>query len=179
MHEVAVAWQNEGVAAVACVSKFSPRNAAHEQAMAEAVRHAAPHLSVTEGHRLSGRLNFPRRLATAYFNAAVGRLHGEFLDAVEAALADAGISAQVRLLKADGGAVPLELSRREPVQSILSGPAASVMGGALSWGAGAQLGDQRRVWVSAWPLFMEAGSARNQDRQNRKLAIAGPWANRI
>ena len=57
--------------------------------------------------------------------------------------------------------------------------AASVMGGALSWGAGAQLGDQRRVWVSAWPLFMEAGSARNQDRQNRKLAIAGPWANRI
>ena len=99
-----------------------------QQSMAEAVRKAAPQMPLTEGHRLSGRLNFPRRLATAYFNAAVGRLHGEFLDAVEAALADAGISAQVRLLKADGGAVPLELSRREPVQSILSGPAASVMG---------------------------------------------------
>ena len=128
LHEAAASWQAEGVAAVACVSKFSPRNAAHEQAMAEAVRHAAPQMPVTEGHRLSGRLNFPRRLATAYFNAAVGRLHGEFLDAVEAALAGAGIRAQVRLLKADGGAVPLELSRREPVQSILSGPAASVMG---------------------------------------------------
>ena len=128
LHEAAASWQAEGVAAVACVSKFSPRNAAHEQAMAEAVRHAAPQMPVTEGHRLSGRLNFPRRLATAYFNAAVARLHGEFLDAVEAALAGAGIRAQVRLLKADGGAVPLELSRREPVQSILSGPAASVMG---------------------------------------------------
>ena len=128
LHEAAASWQAEGVAAVACVSKFSPRNAAHEQAMAEAVRHAAPQMPVTEGHRLSGRLNFPRRLATAYFNAAVGRLHREFLDAVEAALAGAGIRAQVRLLKADGGAVPLELSRREPVQSILSGPAASVMG---------------------------------------------------
>ena len=126
--EAAASWQAEGVAAVACVSKFSPRNATHEQAMAEAVRHAAPQMPVTEGHRLSGRLNFPRRLATAYFNAAVGRLHREFLDAVEAALAGAGIRAQVRLLKADGGAVPLELSRREPVQSILSGPAASVMG---------------------------------------------------
>ena len=121
-------WQKQGVAAVACVSKFSPRNAAHEQAMSEAVREAAPHMPVTEGHRLSGRLNFPRRLATAYFNAAVGRLHGEFLDAVEAALNGAGIRASVRLLKADGGAVPLELSRCEPVQSILSGPAASVMG---------------------------------------------------
>ena len=128
LHEAATNWQTEGVAAVACVSKFSPRNAAHEQTMADAVRHAAPQMPVTEGHRLSGRLNFPRRLATAYFNAAVARLHGEFLDAVEAALAGAGIRAQVRLLKADGGAVPLELSRREPVQSILSGPAASVMG---------------------------------------------------
>ena len=47
---------------------------------------------------------------------------------MEAALAEAGITASVRLLKADGGAVPLPLSRREPVQSILSGPAASVMG---------------------------------------------------
>lgn len=121
-------WEAAGVAAVACVGKFSPRNAAHELAMAEAVRSTAPQMSITAGHRLSGRLNFPRRMATAYFNAAVQRLHNEFLDAVEAALAEAGITASVRLLKADGGAVPLTLSRREPVQSILSGPAASVMG---------------------------------------------------
>lgn len=121
-------WKAAGVAAVACVGKFSPRNAAHELAMSEAVRSAAPQMSITVGHRLSGRLNFPRRMATAYFNAAVQRLHNEFLDAVEAALAEAGITASVRLLKADGGAVPLTLSRREPVQSILSGPAASVMG---------------------------------------------------
>lgn len=121
-------WKAAGVAAVACVSKFSPRNAAHELAMSEAVQSAAPQMPVTMGHRLSGRLNFPRRMATAYFNAAVQRLHNEFLDAVEAALAEADITASVRLLKADGGAVPQTLSRREPVQSILSGPAASVMG---------------------------------------------------
>lgn len=121
-------WEAAGVAAVACVGKFSPHNAAHELAMSEAVRSAAPQMSITAGHRLSGRLNFPRRMATAYFNAAVQRLHNEFLDAVEGALAEAGITASVRLLKADGGAVPLPLSRREPVQSILSGPAASVMG---------------------------------------------------
>ena len=121
-------WRGKGVAAVACVGKFSPRNAAHELAMAEAIHSAAPDMPVTLGHRLSGRLNFPRRMATAYFNAAVQRLHNEFLDAVETSLADAGVKASVRLLKADGGAVPLTLSRREPVQSILSGPAASVMG---------------------------------------------------
>lgn len=120
-------WQAEGVRAIACVGKFSPRNPAHEDRMREAA-HAASGLPVTRGHALSGQLNFPRRIATAYYNAAVERLHAAFLDAVEVELRHAGITAPVRLLKADGGAVPAELSRREPVQSILSGPAASVMG---------------------------------------------------
>lgn len=153
----AARWSAEGIAAVACVGKFSPRNPAHEQRMAQALSrenaasatnspNAAPNIapnaasdaahnvesgasfSVTLGHKLSGRLNFPRRIATAYFNAAVQRLHSNFLDAVESALAESGVRAAVRLLKADGGAVPLSLSRREPVQSVLSGPAASVMG---------------------------------------------------
>ncbi|MDD4701366.1 MAG: hydantoinase/oxoprolinase family protein [Desulfovibrio sp.] len=137
----AARWREEGIAAVACVGKFSPRNPAHEQRMAQAVSRgvetsargsakaaAADAPCITLGHRLSGRLNFPRRIATAYFNAAVQRLHARFLDAVENALAKAGVRAAVRLLKADGGAVPLSLSRLEPVQSILSGPAASVMG---------------------------------------------------
>ena len=111
--------------AVACVGKFSPRNPAHEQAMARAAGTALP---VTMGHTLSGQLNFPRRIATAYFNAAVARLQNDFLNAVEAALRDLGITAAPRLLKADGGAAPFSLAKQEPVQSILSGPAASVMG---------------------------------------------------
>ncbi|WP_297849150.1 hydantoinase/oxoprolinase family protein [uncultured Desulfovibrio sp.] len=123
----AARWRDEGVAAVACVGKFSPRNPAHERAMGAAAVKASG-LPVTLGHRLSGQLNFPRRVATAYYNAAVQRLHNEFLDAVEAALTGAGIHAVTRLLKADGGVTPTSLSRREPVQSILSGPAASVMG---------------------------------------------------
>ena len=119
-------WKNGGVRAVACVGKFSPRNPAHENRMREAAE--ASGLPATCGHSLSGQLNFPRRIATAYYNAAVARIHAAFLDAVEGELARAGIHAPVRLLKADGGAVPAGLSRRQPVQSILSGPAASVMG---------------------------------------------------
>ena len=126
--EAARAWGAAGVRACAVVGKFSPRNPAHEQRMAEALSAALPQAAVTRGHALSGALNFPRRVATAYYNAAVSRLHNRFIDAVEAAFREAGINAPVRLLKADGGAVPLSLSRREPVQSILSGPAASVMG---------------------------------------------------
>ena len=119
-------WKAADVRAVACVGKFSPRNPAHENRMREAA--AASGLPVSCGHCLSGQLNFPRRIATAYYNDAVARIHAAFLDAVEGELARAGIHAPVRLLKADGGAVPAGLSRRQPVQSILSGPAASVMG---------------------------------------------------
>ena len=119
-------WQREGVAAVACVGKFSPRNPVHEQAQADIVH--AVGLPAVAGHTLSGQLNFPRRIATAYYNAAVRRILGAFLDAVEQELAGAGIHAPVFLLKADGGALPAAAARREPVQSILSGPAASVMG---------------------------------------------------
>ena len=116
----------QGVAAVACVGKFSPRNAAHELAMADVVRAAG--LTPVCGHSLSGELNFPRRIATAYYNAAVARIVDGFLTAVEQSLQAAGIRAPLRLLKADGGAVPAALARQEPVQSVLSGPAASVMG---------------------------------------------------
>lgn len=130
--ETAAAWPAQGVSAVACVGKFSPRNPAQEQQMGEVAARASG-LPVTLGHSLSGRLNFPRRIATAYYNAAVARLTGEFLDAVEAALAEGGVTAPVRLLKADGGAAALAFSRREPVQSILSGPAASVMGVMALW----------------------------------------------
>lgn len=126
------AWPKKGVAAVACVGKFSPRNPAHENTMARIVEKYCE-LPVTLGHKLSGRLNFPRRIATAYYNAAVGRLHQNFLDAMEGSFRDAGINGSYRLLKADGGAIPFAVSRREPVQSILSGPAASVMGVLALW----------------------------------------------
>lgn len=127
LREACRQWKTSPVAAVAVVGKFSPRNPAHESAMAQCVQDNSG-LPVTLGHRLSGQLNFPRRIATAYYNAAVARLHGAFLDAVEQALRAEGINVSPRLLKADGGAIPAVLAREEPVQSILSGPAASVMG---------------------------------------------------
>lgn len=126
LKKAAARWRDAGVRAFAVAGKFSPRNPEHENAMAAVLESSGD--CVCRGHLVSGQLNFPRRIASVYYNAAVWRLHNAFLDAVEQALGDAGIHAPVRLLKADGGAVPLGASRRRPVESILSGPAASVMG---------------------------------------------------
>lgn len=123
-----VRMRDAGITAFACVSKFSPRNPVHEERMAGVVRDLVPDAFITCGHRLAGELNFPRRLATAYYNSAAHRLHKAFLDAVSDVLAGRGCRADIYLLKADGGALPLAQARQFPVQSMLSGPAASVMG---------------------------------------------------
>ena len=110
----------------AAVGKFSTRNPVHEDMIREAVGDAADFMTV--GHSLSGVLNFPRRIATAYFNSAVWRIYRRFVEAVEDSFRELGLNATVNVLKADGGTMPLQRSKELPVESILSGPAASVMG---------------------------------------------------
>ncbi len=115
-----------GVGLMGIVGKFSVRNPDHENRIAELLNGAAG--SVFLGHRLSGHLNFPRRIATTYLNAAVYPTHRKFYTAVSESLAQKGLDVPIRLLKADGGNMGLEASLAVPVQTINSGPAASVMG---------------------------------------------------
>ena len=123
---IAKKYAKKGLRVYATVSKFSTRNPAHELRIGEMLNGQADFVSL--GHRLSGELNFPRRINTAYYNSSVWRLFNRFAVAVEETLQTRKISAQVNILKADGGTMPLPLARNMPVESILSGPAASVMG---------------------------------------------------
>ncbi len=128
--EEIAAWQRrcqeKGLRTYAVAGKFSPRNPEHELELRTLLQDQADFVSV--GHQLGGRLNFPRRVATSFYNAAVWRSFNRFADAVSTSAREFGLEASIDILKADGGTMPLELSRRQPVQSILSGPAASVMG---------------------------------------------------
>lgn len=117
--------RKKGIKVFAVVSKFSTRNPIHEQYIQQKLADAD---FISVGHTLSGNLNFPRRIATAYYNAAVWRLYNKFSYAIEESLKGFGVIAPVNILKADGGTIPLHVSRSVPVESILSGPAASVIG---------------------------------------------------
>ena len=105
---------------------FSPRNPVHEQEMARVAEEASG-LPASMGWPVCPAAQFSRR-CHAYYNAAVSNLHNASLDPVENSAAFAGHTAKTRLLKADGGATSFGESRKNPVQSILSGPSASVMG---------------------------------------------------
>ncbi len=132
------AWQKKGLQHFAVAGKFSVRNACHELAIAQELQTlgVAPQ-HITLSHTLTGQLNFPRRMAAAYANASIYTVQQTFLQAVRAAVQDffveQGCPAQhmppLFLLKADGGALRLEMAVDTPLNSVLSGPAASVMGG--------------------------------------------------
>jgi len=111
---------------VGVVGKFSTRNPVHELMVSRLIN--ARFAKVFMGHRVSGSLNFPRRIATTYLNTAVYSIHKEFFTAVKRALEKKGMTVPIRILKADGGNMSLDVSIDFPAQTIISGPAASVMG---------------------------------------------------
>jgi N-methylhydantoinase A/oxoprolinase/acetone carboxylase beta subunit len=118
--------KSRGMHAYAVVTKFSTRNPDHELAIEEGIGEKSGF--ITAGHRLSGGLNFPRRITTAYYNSAAWSKFNAFASAAEEGVLKLGIKAPINVLKADGGTMTLAASRVMPVQSILSGPAASIMG---------------------------------------------------
>ncbi len=120
----AIRKQGIGVAGVA--GKFSVRNPLHELLVGQLISDSYSYVAL--GHLFSGSLNFPRRIATTYLNAALHGVHHRFVSALEETLARRGITAPRYLLKPDGGTVSLAGSYRFPAQTAQSGPAASVMG---------------------------------------------------
>ena len=124
--EIKRRFQAGPVESIAVVTKFSTRNPEPEQQVKQFLR--SDYSNITLGHTMSGKLNFPRRVETAYLNAAVSQTFRTFADYIQQALLQEGITAPVYILKADGGTIDLVRAIDKPVETILSGPAASFMG---------------------------------------------------
>jgi N-methylhydantoinase A/oxoprolinase/acetone carboxylase beta subunit len=122
-----------GIRHVGIIGKFSVRNPAHELQIKALLGDGFE--KVFLGHLISGQLNFPRRIATTYLNASVYPVHKEFFEAVQQSLEARGLTMPIRILKADGGNMNFASSIEFPGQTILSGPAASVMG-AVAYASG-------------------------------------------
>jgi N-methylhydantoinase A/oxoprolinase/acetone carboxylase beta subunit len=126
--EAAAKIRAQGVSRIAVVGKFCQRNHAHELKAGEILAAALPGSKIELGHKVSGQLNFPRRAATTMLTAATKDSYEQFAKDMAAALKERRITAPVYILKADGGTLPLEKSVQMPVETIFSGPAASIMG---------------------------------------------------
>ena len=104
------------------------RNPEHEIKAREMIREIAD-LPVVCGHELTSKLNSIRRAITVSFNARLIPVIGELLDSIKGVLSKRGISAPLMVVKGDGHIVSHEVAMNRPIETILSGPAASIMGG--------------------------------------------------
>ena len=114
----------EGPTHVAIVGKFSHRNGLHEEQLASYLRQLNPSLNIALGHEW-GQANFYRRSLTTYLSIGVSDLYHQFAQQLQTAVTARKIKAPISILKADGGILPL--AKLRPIDSIYSGPAASVL----------------------------------------------------
>ncbi len=126
----ALADLDDGVTAFAVAASFATRNPAHELAVRDLIR-AVTGKPVTCSHELSSALGGPKRALTAVLNARlIGMIDG-LISACEGHLQHIGIDARLMVVRGDGALVSAAVAREKPIETILSGPAASVAG--ASW----------------------------------------------
>lgn len=117
----------EGVTGFAVASLFATRNPAHEERVRDVIR-AKTGLPVTCSHELSSALGGPKRALTAVLNARLIGMIDRLIQACEAHLAAVGIKARMMVVRGDGALISAGIARQKPIETILSGPAASIEG---------------------------------------------------
>ncbi len=115
------------VGAVAIASTFAVRNTAHEAA-ARTMVEAVLGLPVTVSSELSSALDAPRRALTAVLNARLIGHISRLISAVKTAMADIDIVCPLMIMKGDGSLALADSVAQRPIETILSGPAASIVG---------------------------------------------------
>lgn len=115
-----------GAEAVAISLLHAYANPAHERAVADAVRALGLPLSVSS--TLVPEFREYERTSTTVMNAYVAPKMSSYLGR----LATEAGAERVSIMGSNGGALPIERAREEPIHTVLSGPAGGVVG-ALTW----------------------------------------------
>ncbi|NNE53369.1 MAG: hydantoinase/oxoprolinase family protein [Sulfitobacter sp.] len=129
------AHKNE-VSAFAVAAQFATRNPAHEVRAAELVAQITGR-PLSASHQLSAKLNGPKRALTAVLNARLIGMIDRLIGRAETQLKTLGITAPMMVVRGDGALVSAAQARERPIETILSGPAASIVG--ARWMTGVEL----------------------------------------
>ena len=118
------------VSAFAIAGHFATRNPEHEIAARDMLRNLTG-LPITCSHELSSSLGGPRRALTAVLNARLINLLEKLIMATEAIMQTQGLDCPLMVVKGDGSLLHSDFARSRPVETVLSGPAASLSGAAF------------------------------------------------
>ena len=105
-------------------------NPAHEERVREIVEEEAPSLPVSISSELVPEYGEDERTRTTVINDYARPTVIDYLDDLDASLADAGSSATMNIVRSDGGLMSTAAAKGRPVELALSGPSGGVVGAA-------------------------------------------------
>ena len=117
------------VDAVAISGYASVRNPAQELEVKRIVEEYTENIPVVCAHELTSSLGYDDRTVTVVLNARLIPIINDLIRATEKALKQKGIDARIMVVKGDGSLVKAQAALNKPIETILSGPAASINGG--------------------------------------------------
>ncbi len=115
------------VASFAIAGYFAVRNPAHEIRVRDFILERS-HLPVTCSHELSSKLGGPRRALTTLLNSRLVSMIDRLVGSCEGFLEARGIKAPMMVVRGDGALISAAEAKIRPIETILSGPAASLVG---------------------------------------------------
>ena len=119
----------QGVEAVAVCFLFAYANPAHEQAAAKIIRDIAPDLYVSLSHQVNPEWREYERTASTVANAYIGPPVSRYLRELEALSLRRFPRSRALMMKSDGGAASARMLASTPIETVMSGPVAGVIGG--------------------------------------------------
>lgn len=119
--------QKEGVSAFAVGGYAAHANPAHELQV-KAILQESTGLSVTCSHALSRSLHYRIRAETAALNARIIPCLESLFNRISEALRDTGVLSPIMVVRSDGSFMKLSSALKRPLETMLSGPAASAAG---------------------------------------------------
>ncbi len=119
----------QNVEAIAVCFLFAYANPAHERRAADIIREIAPQLYVSLSHEVNPEWREYERTASTVANAYIGPPVSRYLCEVERQAQRRFPRSRALMMKSDGGAASARMLERTPIETVLSGPVAGVIGG--------------------------------------------------
>lgn len=122
--------RRDGIEAVAVCLVHSHVNPEHELRVRDVLQRACPGLSVSLSHEIAREWREYERASTAVLNAYVAPRVERYLHQLEAGLEELRVPTRLHVMQSNGGITTAARARREPIQTLLSGPVGGTIGGA-------------------------------------------------
>ncbi len=158
---------------IAISSYLAVRNPEHEIALKEMAK-SITDLPVVCGHELSSQLGFHERTLTAVLNARLIPIIADLVSSVKKVLKEHQIEAPLMIVKGDGSLMGEAVAKERPVETILSGPAASLTGAKFL------TGEDEAVVIDVGGTTTDIGILRKgRPRLDPEGALIGGWRTRV